>query len=434
MKKEISLLDLMREVEDFTGMQIQHFDLNTNITSDSGMTSEMKTMYDDYLIENAKVKLVHDQFGQARDIPKNNGKTIEFRKYAPYPKALTPLVEGQTPSGRKLSVSAVTATVDQYGDYTTLSDVLIMTAWDNNIAEATKLHADQAGRTLDTVTREVLNGGTNVQWADNQVSARYLLVGGSATATNNHYMTVNVVRRAVRDLKIGLARPVSGGDYVAIIHPDTAYDLLGDSAWLEAHKYAKPEEIYEGEIGKIHGCRFVETTEAKVFHAADLVAEGSTNEARTLTVASAAAKVVTIDEALSAAEATALAGRKVIIDGYLYTLASAAAGAAGAATITVTEDITHAPADGDIVYPGEAGAAGRDVYSTLFLGADAYGTTKVTGGGLETIVHQLGSAGSADALNQRATVGWKAIKTAKILVQEFMVRVETASTFEIGAN
>lgn len=319
-------------------------------------------------------------------------------------------------------------------DYTELSDVLILTAYDNNIAEATKLHAAQAGETLDTITREVMNGSTNVQYADAQVASRYLLVGGDATASNNHYMSVNVVRRAVRNLKVNKAQPVSGGDFVAIIHPDAEYDIMGDSAWVDSVKYASPENIFQGEVGKIHGTRFVETTEAKVFHAADLVAAGSTNAKRNLTVASLSTKTFTIQEALTAGEATALVGRKLIIKGYLYTVASAAAGSAGAATITVTESVSGSPTNNEVIYPGEAGAKGRDVYSTLFLGADAYGTTKVEGGGLQTIVKQLGSAGTADALNQRATVGWKAIKTAVVLVPEFLLRVETASTFEAGAN
>ena len=88
----------------------------------------------------------------------------------------------------------------------------------------------------------------------------------------------------------------------------------------------------------------------------------------------------------------------------------------------------------DILYPGEAGLAGRDVYATLVLGDNAYGTTELTGGGLEHIVKQLGSAGTADPLNQRATVGWKATKAAARLVEAFMVRIETASTFEVGEN
>ncbi|NLE57157.1 MAG: N4-gp56 family major capsid protein [Planctomycetes bacterium] len=84
--------------------------------------------------------------------------------------------------------------------------------------------------------------------------------------------------------------------------------------------------------------------------------------------------------------------------------------------------------------PGEAGADGRDVYVTLFLGADAFGTTELSGGGLEHIAKQLGSAGTADPLNQRATVGWKATKVAKRLVEQYLIRLESASTFESGSN
>ncbi|QNB48401.1 N4-gp56 family major capsid protein [Thermanaerosceptrum fracticalcis] len=187
--------------------------------------------------------------------------------------------------------------------------------------------------------------------------------------------------------------------------------------------------MFAGEIGRIHGVRFVETTEAKIFHAADL-----TSTTRTLTVSSYASKVITITEALSSTDAAALVGRKIIVDGYLYTVASAVAGSAGSATITISETPTHDPAASDIIYPGEAGAKGRDVYSVLFIGKNAYGVTEVEGGGLETIIKQLGSAGTADPLNQRATSGWKATKVAEILVQEYMVRNEVCTPFESGAN
>jgi N4-gp56 family major capsid protein len=386
----------------------------------------MKVFYSDYLIDNAVPNLVHDQFGQKHPIPKGRGKTIEFRKYAPLPKALTPLQEGVTPSGNSLTVSTITATVAQYGDYIELSDILLLTAIDNNLLHATKLLGNQAGETLDTITREVLNSGTNIQYAEGQVIARYQLVGGESSG--NHYFTVECVRRAVRTLKNNKAKKINGY-YVGIIHPDVAYDLMGDDDWVSASEYAGSTQIFEGEIGKIHGVRFVETTEAKIFHAADL-----TSTSRTLTVASYSSKVITIAEALTEAQAAALAGRLIIVDGYLYTVASAAAGTAGNATITISETPTHNPAANDIIYPGEAGAKGRDVYSTLILGEDAYGVTEITGGGLENIVKQLGSAGTADPLNQRATTGWKATKTAEILVENYMVRVETASTFESGEN
>jgi N4-gp56 family major capsid protein len=395
---------------------------DTQTTETPGLSDEMKTYYDDYMIDNAVPNLIHDQFGQERPIPKGKGKTVEYRKYAPLAKATTPLVEGVTPSGNSLNVSTVTATVKQYGDFIELSDVLILTAIDNNLVEATVLLGDQAGQTLDTIVREIINAGTNVQYGANAVLARYLLTGGVGDTTDN-YLNVKTVKYGARNLKNNLAKKING-NYAAIIHPDVAFDLTEDDRWLDPHTYQDTSNIYEGEIGKIEGVRFVETTEAKIFHAEDL-----SESARNLTVASYATKVITISETLTSADQTALIGRSIIVDGYKYTIASATSD-----TITISESPTHDPAGSDVVYPGEAGAAGRDVYSTLIIGANAYGTTKVTGGGLQTIVKQLGSAGTSDPLNQRATVGWKAIKTAVILVNEYMVRVETTSEFESGSN
>jgi N4-gp56 family major capsid protein len=425
---------LFKEVAEFLKVDLSMFNnTQTTILAATGtndLSYEMKTYYSDYLIDNAWPELVHDQFGQKRPIPKNGGKIIEFRKYSPLAKATTPLTEGTTPSGQALNVTVVTATIAQYGGYVELSDLLMMTAIDNNLVEATKLLGHQAGETLDTITRNVINAGTNVQYNDADVLSRYLLVGGETSG--NHYFSVASVRRAVRNLKYNKAKKINGS-YVAIIHPDVAYDLLGDDDWVSAAEYAGSTQIFEGEIGKIHGVRFVETTEAKIFHAEPLIAVGSTNAARNLTVRSYNAQVITVEEAISSAEALLLVGRYIIVDGYKYTIASSAAGAATAATITITESPSHDPANADVIYPGEAGAKGRDIYSTLIVGADAYGVTEISGGGLETIVKQLGSAGTADALNQRATVGWKATKVAEILVQTYMVRVESASTFNNNA-
>lgn len=338
------------------------FDGDTNTTGQTGtgqdLSPEMKTYYSDYLIDNAEPELVHDQFGQKHPIPKNGGKNIEFRKYDPLPKALTPLTEGVTPNGQKLNVSTVTATVKQYGGFVELSDMLLLTAIDNNQVEAARLLGGQAGRTLDTVTREVLNGGTNVQYAEGQVNSRSALAGGNEDNAKNHYLTVNAVKRAVRTLKVLNAKRINGY-YAGIIHPDCSYDLTNDPKWVNVKTYSDPEDMYEGEIGRIEGVRFVETPEAKVFEKAGKDWEQATT------------------------------------------------------------------ADG-VTTPK---AAARDVYSTLILGADAYGVTEITGGGLQYIAKQLGSAGTADALNQRATVGWKATKVAERLVEAYMVRIETTSTF-----
>lgn len=407
------------------------FDGNTNTTLDAGLSDEMKTYYSMRLINLAEPELIHDQFGQKHPIPKNSGKTIEFRKYDSLPKALVPLTEGVTPAGQKLSMGVIRATIKQYGGYIELSDILELTAIDNNLVQATRLLASQAGRTSDTITREVLAGGTNVVYAGG-AKDRSELVGGDATEANNKYLSVDDIRKAVRALKVMNAQKINGY-FAGIIHPDTAYDLMSDKKWVDVKTYSDPDGIYEGEIGKIEGVRFVETTEAKIFHAPDLViADGSNAAVRDLTVKSASGKVITVTEALSTNQAAALTGREILVGSELMEVASAAAGAAGSATITVKDSPATTPAASTVIYPGEGGAKGRDVYSTLIVGADAYGVTELDGGGLQHIVKQLGSSGTADPLNQRATAGWKLTKVAERLVEQYMVRIESASTFESG--
>ncbi len=323
MRKELIVLDL------------RLFEDTTNTTGSAGLSAEMKTFYDKQLIREAGPELVHDQFAQTRNIPKNGGKKIEFRKYEQLPKALTPLTEGVTPEGQDMTVTTITAEVKQYGGYIRLSDLLILTAIDNNIVEATTLIGSQAGRTLDTISREVMNAGTNVIYGDGSVEARTAITAAMK-------LTGEIVKKAVRTLKVQNAKRINGY-YVGIIHPDCDYDLTNDERFIDVVKYKNPERIYKGEIGTYEGVRFVETTEAKKW--------------------------------------------------------------------------------------ASAGASGVDVYSTLILGENAYATTKVEGGGLETIIKQLGSGGTEDPLNQRATVGWKALKVTEILSQQYMVRIETASTF-----
>ncbi len=229
-------------------LHLHMFD-NTNVTTQtstgSDLSPEMKTYYSKYLIANAKPKLFHDQFGQKHPIPKNGGKTIEFRRYSALPKATTALTEGVTPSGRKLNVSKIESTVKQYGDYIELSDMLILTAIDNNMVQATELLGAQAGVTSDTITREIINAGTNVQYAGG-VSNR------KAIASTNK-LSVEEVRKGVRTLRSYNTEPFGDGYYVGIISPDLEYDLMKDPEWVDASKYGKPEQLFNGEIGKNRG-------------------------------------------------------------------------------------------------------------------------------------------------------------------------------------
>lgn len=419
----------MMNVKD-TIFDLQLFsNLNTQTTHSDGLSDEMKVYYSDYLIDNALPKLVHDQFAQKHPIPKNGGKIVEFRKYSPLPKLLSVLQEGVTPDGQSMTVTTITSEVRQYGGYVTLSDILMLTAIDNNLVQATKLLGNQAGATLDTITREVMNGGTNVIYSGG-VTSRASLVGGSDTAASNCYLTVDDIKKAVRALKTQNADKI-GDSFVGIIHPDVAYDLTNDPKWEKVKDY-DPKDWYEGEIGRIAGVRFVETTEAKIFKAAVLV--GSATKVTAKSTTSTASDVVAIDEAITSEEAMAMGGKRVTVGtgNTLYTILRANAGTTGAASIVLDKAITTT--DGDEIKAEGGGSGGRAVYSTMILGDNAYGVTEIEGGGLEHIVKQLGSAGTADALNQRATVGWKATKTAERLVEQFMVRIESCSTFDSASN
>lgn len=392
---------------------------NVQTTNMGGLSAEMKTFYDMALIDEAQANLVHDQFGQKRPIPANGGKVIEFRKFAPLAKATTPLTEGVTPDGKQLSVSTVSATVSQYGDYITQSDMLELTALDNTILESAKLLGRQAGATLDTVVRNVMHSGTNVIYAEKLTDSGAQEVDKREALDIDCKISVELIQRAVAKLRAQNA-PTINGKYVGIIHPYVAYDLMRDKEWIDAHKYASPENLYEGEIGELAGVRFVQTTEAKVYAGDDLAAN-----ARTLLINNASGytgKVTELKFDGGEAAPDALIGRYILINGK-----RAKVTANTADTLTIEETDFGTVADNAVIYPGEGGADGLAVFGTLILGDGAYGVTEVTGGGLEIIVKQRGSSGAADPLDQRSSVGWKAIKTAEMLIENYLVRIESVS-------
>ena len=317
----------------------------TTMTTETGsLSAEMKTFYEKRLLDQAEPLLVHNQFGDKYPIPAGSGKKIEFPKYSALPKALTALTEGVTPAGNSLTVTTVEGTVKQYGDWIQLSDMLQMTAIDNNVVQATKLLSSQAGRTLDTVTREVLAGGTNVIYAPKVVDGAETEVLSRSTLTPECVLTPFVVMRAAATLE-AMNTPKINGSYVLIIHPYCRETLQESPGWVDVVKYKEGNNTFSGEIGKIGDVRVVTTSEAKVINDS---------------------------------------------------------------TCPVVEESTY-----------------YSVFTSLLLGANAYGVTMLENGGLQHIVKQLGYG--EDPLNQRSSCGWKATSVAVRLCEEYMVRIESLS-------
>lgn len=408
----------------------------TALTGSGNSTeAEAKTYYEKRLIDYAEPDLVHDQFGDCYPIPPHGGKSIEFRKFSPLAKALTPITEGVTPSGNKLNIESVTASVDQYGDFVELSDMLDLTSIDPVVEQTTKILASQAGRTLDTISREVLCGGTQVMYAPYVSGSTVSEVTDRSEISAGCKLTPDMVFRAAAQLKAMNAKPVDDS-FVCIVHPYVAYDLMRNEEWVELHKY-QPESIYRGEIGKLGGVRFVETTEAKIIAPADIV-KGKNRFTLKTALDATGSTTIALKEAISEAEATAANaaigdGVTIYVGGKQASLSSVSAGAAGSATLTVAAAVKSVSADA-VVCGGGAGADGSAVFVTLLLGANAYGKTELSGGGLTTIIKQCGSSGTADPLDQRSTVGWKASKCTERLVEEYMVRVESGCSYSANAQ
>ena len=320
-------------------------------TSDrSAIPAEVNNFYDRVLLTRAIPLNIHGIVGQLRRIPSKAGtNVIKFRRYGILAAATTPLTEGTTPAGSTLSVTDITSTVYQYGDFVQVSDVVDEQSPDPVLTETVELQGDQLGLTNDVLTRDILTAGTTVQYVASATSRGTVALGMN--------ITLNEVKRAVRTLKNAKARKVTAisnvspgmgtvpinAAYVGIVAPGTSFDLKSIAGFKSVETYSVNTTIMPGEIGSLDEVRFIETTNAKVFSG--------------------------------------------------------------------------------------LGAGGIDVYGTLIFGANAYGIIDLGNSpSTQTVFKPLGSAGSADPLNQRQTMGWKEFFTAKILNDTFMIRVEHAVT------
>lgn len=303
------------------------------------LTAEAKAFYDRNLLERALPILGLAKAGQARNIPKNSGNQVSYRRFNQLSTATTALTESVTPAAAALSVTEVTGTVQQYGNYVQISDAIQMMGIDRVLTEATDVLGENAGQSVEEIIRAEVVTGTSVLYATG--SAR-----GSQTASNP--ITLTLVRKAVRTLMANDARPFygdrdemgQGGMFLGIIHPNAWYDLVGDTTVLNTFTYSDPEKLYTLKVPHLGQVAWMISTKAPVF-------------------------------------------------------------------------------------TGQ-GSGGADVYGTMIFGKDAFGVTNVGGSGkFETMAKPLGSAGTADPMNQRATAAWVSWQLPKILNNNFFTRIET---------
>lgn len=298
--------------------------------------------------------LVLEKFGQAKTLPEASSKVIKFRRYSALPTVPTALTEGVTPTGQQLAVTDITATLAQYGDKVTITDVILDTHEDPVLNEAVTLIGEQAAQMIEKMRFGVLKAGTNVLYAN-----------GAARNAVNTAISINLQRRAVRALKRQNARfitsivrstPAYGTEnvapgFVALIHPDLEADVRQLTGFVPAEKYGSMTP-WENELGKCEDVRYVSST--------------------------------------------------------IFEPWADAGGAKGTMLSTT--------------------GTNADVYPVLYVARDAYGIVALKGMFAVTPMVVNPKPSDSDPLAQRGHVGWKAMQTAVILNDLWMIRAEVAAT------
>ena len=218
----------------------------------ANLTAEQKTFYDRTLLSRLLPNLTFLKYGQKRPMPKNEGATINFRRFNSLSVPASSLTEGVTPDGANLSITAVNATVAQEGNWVRLSDKISMVGIDPVLTEAAALMGENAAETLETRCADVIFKGTSQQYAGGAASASAIAAGKVVNSEE--------IKKAVRTLRNNNAKPLEGGYYIGFCDPSVAYDLQNDTLWQDISKYNGAENIMKGEIGRIHGVRFILTT------------------------------------------------------------------------------------------------------------------------------------------------------------------------------
>ena len=241
----------------------------TPFDGSNSLAGELKTFYDTELLENARIEMFYAQFAKKQALPANHGTTVEWRKWNTFAKA-SKLEEGVIPTGQKFGMSAKTGSINQYGTYAAISDKLELHAYDDTILGATEEMGASAAETQEALIRDGLLVNTNVMYCDNITLATGAVAGTptspdtmEASGTALCLLTPDSVNKAVTIMKKNRV-PRINGKYYCVIHPSVAYDLRSSKDWVEVHKYAAATEIFNGEIGELHGCRFIEDVFAPI--------------------------------------------------------------------------------------------------------------------------------------------------------------------------
>lgn len=342
---------------------------NTNTTTQ--ITSAMSEFYTRIILERAEPELVHDRYGQRRPLPRNSSKVIRFRRYGLFTSAAgTPVGDL---SDIAVNTTALTEGSPPAGKFVGVANVDATLSQYGDFVQITDMvdltNPDPVLTEVNEMLGQQAGRSLDQIHRDQLVAGTQVFYSGSATARNQVVATVNAAlfQKVIRALKNKAARM-----FTQIIR---ATDGVGTQPIRSAYWAIVHTDVHMPDLDNLS-----EFVPVHQYASAGPVQPGEVGALKNIRfVESQQAKVF--------------------------------AGAGGASTSV----------------KNTSGVA--DVYVTLVFGQDAYGISPLQGNALRSITKALGSAGTADPLDQLATTGWKAITApAKILNDNWMARVESAAS------
>ena len=411
----------------------------TYVVNEEGFSPGMKTFYDTMMLENARDNLVLTNLGKQEPLPQHKGKIVEWRKWNTLPDADT-LVEGVIPTGKKFGQTLIQVPVASAGLYVPISDELDIFHVDPVVLGATEEVGASIARSYEKVVRVALQQSGNPLFADalNASNGTYAYASSPATRTALSaalatfcVLSPDMIAQAVAVLQKANAPYFDGAEYLGVLHPSVWYDLRRNPEWIDVHKYEASREIFNGEVGELHGVRFLKSTIAPVIKGKPMSAGAHTLTVRTANTLGDSATEINVNEKMTAADYLALKKAKVKIGGVEYELHADSVGSdaeAGYAKIKLAAATTDAVALNAIIYHSDNAVNGAAVYQTFIMGKDAFAVIKPDGASIETIIHDRKS-GIGGPLNQFGTVGGRFTTAAKILYPERLVVIESTSKY-----
>jgi N4-gp56 family major capsid protein len=229
-------------------------------TGANQLSAENATFYQTAMLDRLLPELFFMKYGDKKNIPKRKGATTNWRRLNNLAVSTTSLTEGVTPDGVNLDVTAVTATVMEYGNWTKISEFLDMTGLDPLLTETSQLMGENAGQSMDIIVRDIITAGTNVYYAANRASRITVAAGDNITAADILRMRKIMKKNKVKEVKL----PDGSMGYLMFVSPDVAMNLMQTQEWKDQNTYVNTDNRKNGELGKLYGVYFLEAVNVAI--------------------------------------------------------------------------------------------------------------------------------------------------------------------------